>query len=216
MYCSVNGIQLYYEVSGAGDPVILLHGNSESHEIFDKVSEPLSKDHTVYLVDSRCHGKSTKTKEIGYDMMASDMIEFIKTLKIEKPVFYGFSDGGIIGLLIAIREPDLLKQLIISGANLNPKGMKFSILVSTWLVAIRGNRLFKMMLQEPDIQPESLRKIRIPTVVLAGEKDVIKRKHTEMIADNIKGSKLWIIPKEHHGSYIVHSTKLYDILKKYL
>ena len=73
-----------------------------------------------------------------------------------------------------------------------------------------------MMAKEPNITVEELQKIEIPTFILAGEKDIIKESHTRLIAENIKNSTLEIIPKENHGSYIVHSEKIYDIMKKYI
>ena len=189
MLINVNDINLNYEVYGYGKPIILLHGNGETHNIFDKLIYKLEKEYTVYAVDSRCHGKSEYTKLISYDLMAEDVIEFIKKLNIKTPILYGFSDGGIIGLLIAIKEPQLLSNLIISGANITPDA-------TTWLdnfftkiaYFFTRNKLIKMMLDEP----------------------------TKLIAENIKNSTLKIILKETHGSYIVHSEKIYEILKEYL
>ncbi len=217
MNIEVNDIDIYYEVYGEGKPIILLHGNSETHEIFDRLIERLENNYKVYAIDSRCHGKSEKTEEISYDLMAVDMIEFIKKLKIDKPIVYGFSDGGIIGLLVAIKQPKLLSKLIISGANLNPNGMSKSMLIRSKIgYFITRNKLFKMMIKEPNISRKDLEKIEIPTYVLAGEKDVIMEEHTRLIAENIKNSKLEIIPKENHSSYVVHSEKIYDIIKKYI
>ena len=217
MNIEVNDIDIYYEVYGEGKPIILLHGNSETHEIFDRLIERLKNNYKVYAIDSRCHGKSEKTEEISYDLMAVDMIEFIKKLKIDKPIVYGFSDGGIIGLLVAIKQPKLLSKLIISGANLNPNGMSKSMLIISKIgYFITRNKLFKMMIKEPNISRKDLEKIVIPTYVLAGEKDVIMEEHTRLIAENIKNSKLEIIPKENHSSYVVHSEKIYDIIKKYI
>lgn len=217
MNIEVNDIDIYYEVYGEGKPIILLHGNSETHEIFDRLIERLKNKYKVYAIDSRCHGKSEKTEEISYDLMAVDMIEFIKKLKIDKPIVYGFSDGGIIGLLVAIKQPKLLSKLIISGANLNPNGMSKSMLIISKIgYFITRNKLFKMMIKEPNISRKDLEKIEIPTYVLAGEKDVIMEEHTRLIAENIKNSKLEIIPKENHSSYVVHSEKIYDIIKKYI
>ncbi len=217
MNIEVNDIDIYYEVYGEGKPIILLHGNSETHEIFDRLIERLKNNYKVYAIDSRCHGKSEKTEEISYDLMAVDMIEFIKKLKIDKPIVYGFSDGGIIGLLVAIKQPKLLSKLIISGANLNPNGMSRSMLIISKIgYFITRNKLFKMMIKEPNISRKDLEKIEIPTYVLAGEKDVIMEEHTRLIAENIKNSKLEIIPKENHYSYVVHSEKIYDIIKKYI
>ena len=152
----------------------------------------------VYAIDSRCHGKSEK-KEITYDMMAQDMIEFIKKLEITKPIFYGFSDGGIIGLLIAIREQSLLSRLIISGANIKPDGfVKRDIILTKIMYYITRSKLIKMMIYEPNISLQELNNIAIPVNILAGEKDVVKYEHTKLIADNIKNSTLEIISKENH------------------
>ena len=217
MYINVNDVNLYYKIYGNGMPIILVHGNSETHEIFDVLINKLKDNYKVYAIDSRCHGKSEKTEKISYDLMAKDIIEFIKKLKINKPIFYGFSDGGIIGLLIAIKEPKLLSKLIVSGANLNPNGMsKFMLIISKIGYFITRNKLLKMMIQEPNITINDLERIEIPTYVLAGEKDVIKEEHTKTIAENIKNSTLEIIPKENHSSYIVHSEKIYNIIKKYI
>lgn len=217
MDINVNDANLYYEIYGNGIPIILVHGNSETHQIFDVLINKLKDNYKVYAIDSRCHGKSENTERISYDLMAEDIIEFIKKLKINEPIFYGFSDGGIIGLLIAIKEPKLLSKLIISGANLNPNGMSKSMLMISKIVYfITRNKLFGMMIKEPNITIKDLEKIDIPTYVLAGEKDIIKESHTRLIAENIKNSTLEIIPNENHSSYIVHSEKIYNIIKKYI
>lgn len=217
MNINVNNVNLYYEVYGKGIPIILLHGNSETHEIFDKLIEKLKDKYKVYAIDSRCHGKSEDTNKISYELMRDDIISFIRKLKIDKPILYGFSDGGIIGLLVAIKEPEILSKLIISGANLNPNGMKKKMLFFCKLAyLIKKNKLFKMMCEEPNIQIKDLEKIKIPTIVLAGEKDIIKMKHTKLIANTIPNSKLEIIKNEDHGSYIINTDKIYNIIKKYI
>lgn len=217
MNINVNNANLYYEIYGHGTPIILVHGNSETHQIFDVLINKLKDNYKVYAIDSRCHGKSENTERISYDLMAEDIIEFIKKLKINEPIFYGFSDGGIIGLLIAIKETKLLSKLIISGANLTPNGMSKSMLIiSKILYFLTKNKLFRMMIQEPNITIKDLEKINIPTYVLAGEKDIIKESHTRLIAENIRNSTLEIIPKENHSSYIIHSEKIYNIIKKYI
>ena len=213
----VNNVNLYYEVFGEGQPIILLHGNSETHEIFDKLIEKLKHQYKVYAIDSRCHGKSEDLMEISYNTMRDDIIDFIKQLNIEKPILYGFSDGGIVGILVAIKEPTLLSKLIVSGANITPEGIKKAdYLLTKLMYYLTRNKLFKMMLNEPNVKKQELNSIKIPTIVLAGEKDCIKYEHTKFIADNIPNSTLEIIKNESHGSYIVHSDKLYQILKKYL
>lgn len=217
MIVEINNIKINYEKYGSGVPIILLHGNGESVKIFDKLIEKLRKEHTVYAIDSRCQGKSEKAKEISYELIAKDVIQFIKLLNIEKPTLYGFSDGGIVGLLIAIKNPNLLSKLIISGVNLNPQVLpKKLIFITKLMYFFTRNKLLKMMIDEPNITEDELKQVTIPTIVLAGEKDVIKYEHTKFIADNIKNSTMEIIKKESHGSYIIHSDKIYDIIEKYL
>lgn len=217
MKVKVNDIELYYEKYGKGQPIILLHGNQEKHEIFDKLIEKLQSNYEIYAIDSRCHGKSENPKEISYNLMCDDVIEFIKELNISKPILYGFSDGGIIGILVAIKEPDLLSNLIVSGANITPDVFTtFDLFLTKLFYFFTRSKYIKMMLDEPNIPLKDLQKITIPVHVLAGEKDVIKLEHTKLIADNIKNSTMEIIPKEKHGSYIIHSDKIYEIIKKYI
>lgn len=213
----VNNVKLYYEVYGEGQPIILLHGNQETHEIFDKLINKLKSNYKVYAIDSRCHGKSENPIDITYSLMCDDIIEFIKKLKIENPILYGFSDGGIVGLLVAIKEPTLLSKVIVSGANITPDVLTpFFTIITKIMYFFTKSKYIKMMLNEPNIQLTELNKIKIPVVVLAGEKDIIKYQHSKLIADNIPNSTLEIINKENHSSYIIHSEKIYEIIKKYL
>ena len=213
MYITVNGVKLYYEKTGNGSPLIMVHCNSMSHKIFNAAVKVLGQHFTVYCPDSRDHGKSEKVKTLHYEDMAEDMAQFITELGLEKPVFYGFSDGGIIGLLLAYRYPDMLSKLIVSGASLNPDStkdlpMKFFKL---WSHFDRSDKM-RIMMREPDITDEILKGITVPTFVTAGEKDVIKLSHTQHIANTIPDAKLKIFPKQGHSGYIMRSTKIADYI----
>ena len=213
MFITVNGVKLYYEKSGSGRPLIMAHCNSMTHKIFKKAVKVLEKHFTVYCPDTRGHGKSEKVSVLHYEDMAEDMAQFIKALEIEKPVFYGFSDGGITGLILAYRYPELLSALIVSGASLNPDStkdlpMKFFKL---WSHVDRSDKM-RIMMREPDITDEILEGINVPTFVTAGEKDVIKLSHTERIAKTIPGATLKIFPKTGHSGYIMNSTKIADYI----
>ena len=124
MYLTVNGIKLYYEKTGSGKPLIMSHCNSMDHRIFKKAAKLLSEKFTVYCPDTRDHGKSEKVGVLHYEDMAEDMRCFIEELRLEKPVFYGFSDGGITGLILASEHPELLSALVVSGASLSPESTK--------------------------------------------------------------------------------------------
>ncbi len=213
MFVDVNGIKLNYEKTGDGPALIMLHGNSEDLTIFDEASKILSERFTVYCIDTRCHGKSETTSQLHYQDIAEDIKCFIEKLELDRPMLYGFSDGGIVGLLIAIKYPTLLSRLITSGANLSPKGIVFRwyLLLQVGAFFLRTQKLL-LMKNEPDITAEMLGRIEIPVNVLAGENDIVRRKETLAIISGIKGSDLRILPKEDHGSYIVHSEKIAHII----
>ena len=215
MYIKVNGTELFYEKEGSGPPLVLVHGNGEDHFIFDECAEALRGMFTVYRPDSRGHGKSSRTREMHYQAMADDLVCFIKELGLQKPVLYGFSDGGIIGLLIASQHPGLLSRLIVSGANLNPRGLKASVYCFFRLLFLfKKDPGIGMMLTEPDIDKEDLKRIQIPVWVTAGQRDMVRESHTRTIAEQIPGSRLILLKGQSHSSYVVHSTRLPQIIKE--
>lgn len=215
MKITVNNMDLFYEKQGQGPPLILLHGNGEDHRIFDEITHELSAKRTVYRPDTRGHGKSGRVKEYHYQDMADDVAAFITSLRIEKPCLYGFSDGGIVGLILAARKPDLLSGLIISGANLFPRGIRpFHLLLFRAAYLVSKDPKLRLMLTEPDITGEMLRRISIPVYLTAGEKDVIRKEHTRYIATQLRDSRLRILPKETHSSYVVHSRKLLRVIEQ--
>ena len=215
MIAEVNGINLYYEKSGEGRPLVMVHGNGEDHTIFDEAVRELREHYACYCLESRCHGASTDTAELHYRDMATDVILFLRALDLKDVIFYGFSDGGIVGLMAASRC-ERITTLIVSGANTSPKAVKL------WLrLVIRGSYLLKkdkklaLMLREPDIADEELRRIRASTLVLAGSGDLIPEKETRHIASLIPGAELQILKGEDHGSYIVHSTKIAGLIRDF-
>ena len=209
--------KIYYEVFGEGQPLVMVHGNGEDHTIFTKACLVLEKRYKVYLLDSPGHGQSDPLENMSYHFLANKIYEFMEVLNIENPYFYGFSDGGIIGLLISIKHPDYFKKLIISGANTNPKGLKFLTLASMKLqYFLKLDKKLKMMIVEPNISNKQLQSIKTNTIILVGENDLIKESHTKNIKEMIPNSILEIIPKENHDSYIINSDKIAYVLLKYL
>ncbi len=217
MYIQLNDQILFYEKTGMGQPIILLHGNGGSHGDFDVLAADLENEYTVYALDSRGHGLSSEVKEFHYADMANDVIRFIESLHIEKPVVYGYSDGGIVGLMAASMRPELFSKLIVSGANATPSGISFFARREIKKHYRKTNSpLDALMLNEPNITAEDLSRITCPVLVLAGEQDLITAKETNFIADHIKNSTLTIVPGEDHGSYIVHSHKISGLILHFL
>lgn len=203
---------LYYEIYGTGEPLLLLHGNSQSIYAFSKQIPELAKKYKVIAVDTRGQGKSTdeSTAPLTYDQFADDMKQLLDSLHIAKTNILGWSDGGNTGLIMAIKYSSYVNKLAITGANLSPTAdaVDGKILKSikqerdgingTDQRSITRKRLMTLLLDEPHITVESLKQIKAPTLVMAGEKDMIKEKHTRTIADSIPDSKLLIFKDATH------------------
>ena len=214
MIAHVNGVDLYYEKVGEGRPLLMVHGNGEDHTIFREAAEELKDGFSCYLVDSRGHGQSTPVKEYHYRDMARDMTAFMDELSLEDAVFYGFSDGGILGLLAA-EESKRIADLIVSGANITPGGVKLRARLMMRIGYIfKKDPLLALMLHEPNITENELKAIRARTFVLAGENDLIRGDHTRRIAAAVPGAQLRILPGEDHGSYIIHSDKIAKLIRE--
>ena len=212
MIAKVNGVELYYEKTGAGRPLLMVHGNGEDHSIFNEAVKELKRDFCCYTVDSRGHGRSSRVPTLHYENMADDMIAFMEALNLRDAVFYGFSDGGVVGLIAASRCARIT-TLIVSGANLSPKGVARKIRLSIWAWnLLKPDDKLALMLREPQISEDTLRAIRAETLVLAGSGDLILPEETRRIAAGIPGAKLQIVQGEDHGSYIVHSEKIADLI----
>ena len=205
----VNGVRLHCEITGRGQPLLLLHGNGEDGGIFDAAAPLLAERFTVVRPDARGHGKSQPVQEFHYADMAQDMIALTEALVLERPIFFGFSDGGIAALLAAIARPGLFSLLIPAGANTTPKGVKAHCRALFRLIyLIKRDPKLALMFREPNLTESDLAGIQEPVSVLCGERDLILRSDSEKIAANISNSRLRVLPGEGHGSYIVHSTKI--------
>ena len=210
-------------VIGKGRPIVLVHGNGEDHHLFDTEIRQLAEaGFTVYAPDSRGHGKSTLVSdepvtEYHYADMAEDIYQFIKELGLKKPALYGHSDGGIIALLLEINHPGTLGIMAASGTNLSPQGLIPSFIEEyTEINKKEEDPLVTLMLTEPHIDPESLKKIRIPVLVTAGDNDLILPSETEKIAAALPDSEMVIVEDADHGSYIMDSEIMGKLLLDFL
>ena len=209
----VNGVELFYAAEGSGKPVILIHGNGGSHNDMETTQRELAQaGYMVYALDSRGQGANKPLEEYHYKDMATDVYEFIKAKGLDKPAVFGFSDGGIIALQLEVMYPGTLGAIATGGANIFVEGSLIPSFAEEFLAEPNPNPLTRMMQIEPTMTPQDIKTIAAPALIMAGEHDLILEDHTRLIASNIPGAELKIIPGEDHGSYICNSSKLSPIL----
>ena len=209
---SHDGVQLYYEVYGTGKPLLLIHGNGGSIRDMTPQIDYFRKHSRVIAMDSRDQGKSGDSRDrITYEKMADDLAALLDYLKSPPANVLGQSDGGIEALLLGIRHPDKVDKIAAMGANLNPEGAYpealalvrsmingMSAAEKASLQGTRELRVTKMLLEEPHIEPSSLEAIKAPTLILAGDHDLIRDEHTIEIYHHIPNGQLCIFPNATH------------------
>jgi pimeloyl-ACP methyl ester carboxylesterase len=218
-YVNTRGFKMYYESYGQGEPLLIIHGNGGSINNFLFQIPYFSAKYRVIIADSRAHGKSVDFSDsLSYEMMTDDLNALLDTLHITQANVIGWSDGGINGLLLAIRHPDKVKKLAVTGANLSPDANAVDPWGYQWAKGMndqadsmyRAGKLDKasknqrkiihLLTYEPHISLAQLKLIKCPTLVIGGDHDVILPEHTMLIARNIPQSYLWILPNSGHST----------------
>jgi pimeloyl-ACP methyl ester carboxylesterase len=222
-YAEINGIKIYYEIYGEGEPLLLLHGNGGSMAVFSYQIPEFAKHFKVIAVDSRAQGRSTDSSaEITYALMASDMSALISQLHLGPVNVVGWSDGGNIGLELALAHPEQVKKIVVSGANYThvdfeaapdhaataPEDPRVLSREAAYAAAAKSNppapsdvvqkKLSDLMEKYPNITPAQLQTIKIPVLVIAGDHDAIKLEHTISLFRNLPHAQLWIAPGATH------------------
>lgn len=187
----VNDIEMYYATYGdpANPPLLLLHGGLGNADYFVNQIPAFSEQYYVITADSRGHGRSTMSEQqIGYALMASDVLALLDYLKLDAVNLVGWSDGGIIGLDIAIHHPDRLIRLVAYGANYNPSGVNPDVATNErfnqYIEMAAGdyarlspnpdnfetflNNISNMWATEPNYTEEQMQGITVPTLILDG------------------------------------------------
>lgn len=204
-------IQLHYVEKGEGEPLLLLHGNGENGGYFQHQMAYFSKKYRVIAVDTRGHGQSPRgVAPFTIRQFAEDLREFMDELGIEKANILGFSDGGNIAMVFALKYPKRVKRLILNGANLNGWGVKAHIQLPIVLgygiaslfarkseEARKNAEMLGLMVKDPNIRPEELYQIPVRTLVIAGTRDMIRTSHTRRIQKCIPKAHLVLLPGNH-------------------
>ena len=199
-------MKITHEIVGKGYPLVLIHGNGENHHIFDRLVEKLQNQFQCILVDYHFQNK----EELTYEHMCDALLEVLHHLSFNEYDVIGFSDGAIIGLLMAMKDQHM-KHLVSIGANTEPQALKPLYYYSMYLRmfcllpfclynphAKKQWHMTKLMLKHPHITQTQLESISIPVLVMAGEMDMIKQDNSEFIAKSLPYGLLKIIPHANH------------------
>jgi pimeloyl-ACP methyl ester carboxylesterase len=210
-YQTVNEINIYFEIYGEGDPILLIHDNNGSIEDFSKQINNFAKKNKVIICDSRGQGQSSLTKDsLSYELMADDYFELLEKLELDSVHIVGWGDGGKIGLLMAIKYPQKVNKLVIISTALSSDTTALReeaiAMLNDNMDAARdsikaGNvaykdilRLYALKAKSPEIDIELLNNIEAPVFVVCGDNDEVKLSHTIEIYNALPNAQLSIIP----------------------
>ncbi len=216
-YASINGAKIYYEEYGAGAPMFLIHGNGGDIKSMENQIDYFKSKYRVIVADSRGHGKSElNTDSLTYVQTANDWAQLATHLQVDSLYIIGWSDGGIVGLLLGIHHPEKVKKLVTMGANLRPDTTAVYPWAVNWVqetklmveAKVKDNdkaQNWSLMLQhmnllgnQPEISHSELSSISAPVLIVAGDKDIIREEHSVEIYQNIRKAQLCILPGETH------------------
>ena len=237
-YSDVNGLKMYYEIYGQGQPIILIHGGGSTIQTnFEKIIPLLAKNRKVIAVELQAHGRTNdRNADLSFEQDADDIATLLKNLHIDKADFLGFSNGGTTTLQIAIRHPEIVDKMILGSALAKRNGvpdwfwsfMKQAklenmpeqlkqgykkVAADTNGLQVMHDRDAKRMVNFKDIPDEQIKSIKTPTLIIIGDKDVITPEHAIELHRQIINSELAIIPGGH-GEYIGEVTTIKSDFKE--
>jgi pimeloyl-ACP methyl ester carboxylesterase len=224
-YADVNGLSMLYEVQGNGPAVLHLSGGTCSNEISSEDIAALAASFQVIAPEQMGHGRTGDDPDRTFDYhdMAEDTVELMRHLKLESLMIFGFSDGGILGLDIAMHHPELVSKLAVSGTNFSVAGLEET--TCEWFRTTTGDewpqslhdsynrlapdgpghwnglieRLKTMWLSQPDYSADQLATITAPNLVIAGDHDAVTPEHTVALFKAIPNARLCVGPSAGHG-----------------
>ena len=217
-YAELNGIRTYYEVHGAtnNEPLVLLHGGITPIETWSGQVGALSERYRVYLPERRAHRGRT------WYPTGNFLREFLKEVVGGTANLVGWSDGGIVGLLVALRQPDLVGKLVVIGTNFHHEGVPFTpeemgvTADAPELAMFRGmyesvspdgpehwpvviEKVTRMWTEEPTLTVDDVAQIQAPTLVMAGDDDMPTLAHTVAMYEALPRGQLAVVPGASHA-----------------
>lgn len=240
-YASVNGLKMYYEIQGTGRPLVLLHGGLCTIEAcLGKVRPPLATNRKTVAVEQQAHGHTADIdRPLTFEQMADDTVALLRQLKIENADFLGYSDGGNVALRIAMRHPDLVRKLVVLGANYNNDGLvpglveAFKVLKAEdipkefqeayakvapdpkqWPTLVA--KVMKQALEFKGWRPEDIQSIRAPTLVMIGDADIVRPEHAVEMFHLLPHGQLAVLPVSDHFAPVQRPDWIVSMTKEFL
>lgn len=197
--------KIYYEIFGTGAPLLVLHGNGGSSKSVHSLLNELVKEYQVIAMDSRCHGQSGCPEgELNYTSMAEDTNTLMNHLGLTNYTIWGHSDGGIIGLILGYEHPERIGKMLLSGANARPDSSALEGKLVEFVQRYDEikdpltRKQIKLMAFHPNIATEDLKRIKVPVMLMVGDRDAIKIEHTVELFRAIPQSNLCVLPGTTH------------------
>lgn len=225
-YVDAGGVHTYYEVAGTGEPLILLHGGFCTVETFGAQTPALAEQYQIYVPERRGHGRTPDVEgPITYENMAQDTIAFMEALGISSAHLVGWSDGAVVGLLVALQRPDLARKLVLIGQAMNQDGVspegksQLSNMTQQDIppmlrelydsaspdgadhFGVVFDKLHQLLMTEPNIELTELERLSIPTLVLVADDDIGSTvEYAATMQRALPHSQLAVVPGTSHAS----------------
>ncbi|MGZ3103212.1 alpha/beta fold hydrolase [Streptomyces sp. H72] len=223
-YADLPGVRTWYETEGTGDPLVLLHGGFCTNDTWGALRPDLAAAHRLFLPERRAHGHTPDVEgPLSYGAMADDTVDFLETVVGEPAHLVGWSDGGVVALLVALARPDLVRKAVVIGANFRPAPECFAEPAMLDAMTPDGEdlaffrelyeavtpdgadhwpvvaaKVVDMWRTQPTLSPEDLARIEAPTLVVVGDDDLVTLEHTVALYRAVPGSQLAVVPGASH------------------
>jgi pimeloyl-ACP methyl ester carboxylesterase len=227
-HAPVNGIDMYYEVHGRGGgvPLVLLHGGGSTIEVtFGRVLPVFAGSRRVIAVEEQGHGRtSDRDRPVTFEGSADDVAALLRHLEVDRADFFGFSNGASVALQVAIRHPGLVRKLVFASSITRRDGARPELwefieqadfsnmpqpLKDAFLRVNPDERKLRTMHDKDaarmrgfeDVPDDLVRTVRAPTLIVLGDRDIVKPEHALELTRLISGARLLILPGGH-GDYL--------------
>jgi pimeloyl-ACP methyl ester carboxylesterase len=225
-WASIHGHRIYYAVKGDGPSLVLLHGGGDSGEhSFARQLDIFSEQHRIVAPDQVGQGHTPDVRgPLTYTGMMDDTAALLRRLNVSHVDVVGFSDGGILALMLAIRYPELVRRVVISGVNIAPEGLNPDDLeelraTQTPKPKTIDEKLAHLWLTSPtesELSLAMLAKIDQPVLVISGDRDAITLEHTLTIFHALPNAELCVLPGTDHATFSGRSEWLNPIIDAFL